>query len=108
MVGRKGLIMAKEEKKDKKPLKHAKTNGYHKTITEHHPDGSHSTEHHHEDGSVKKYARPDHDGMMDGLMENLSGPGPEEIQAMSGGHGVPAQIASKAGLPGDSGTSQAE
>ena len=101
-----GGKMAKDEKKDKKEkkeLKHPKTNGYHRTEIEHHPDGSHSTTLHHEDGSVKKYARPDHDTMMDGLMENLAGPTPEETSAMSGQHGVPPQIAAKAGLPEDSG-----
>jgi hypothetical protein len=67
----------KEEKEDKKPLKHKKTNGYHKTTVEHHPDGSHSIEHMHEDGSSNKYARPDYQGMMDGLQQNLSGPTPE-------------------------------
>ncbi len=47
--------------------------------------------------------------MMDGMMENLSGPGPEELAAMAGGHGVPSEIASKAGLgPEDSGKLQEE
>jgi len=103
--------MAKDEKKDKKEkkeLKHSKTNGYHRTEIEHHEDGSHSIAHHHEDGSVKKYARPDHDAAMDGLMENLSGPGPEELDAQAGKHGVPADLAKKAGLPEDSGSSQME
>jgi hypothetical protein len=99
--------MAKD-KKDEKKLKHAKTNGHHRTEIEHHPDGSHSITHHHEDGSVKKYARPDHDGMMDGMMEHTSGPGPEELAAMAGSHGVPGEAAGKAGLPEDGGMTQAE
>jgi hypothetical protein len=100
--------MAKDKKDEKKPLKHAKTNGHHRTEIEHHPDGSHSIIHHHEDGSVKKYARPDHDGMLDGMMEHTSGPVPEELEAQAGSHGVPAELAAKAGLPEDSGSAQAE
>jgi hypothetical protein len=107
-VGEKGLVMAKEEKKEKKALKHAKTNGNHRTEIEHNPDGSHFITHHHEDGSVKKYARESHDGMMDGMMENLSGPSPEELDAQAGSHGVPAALAAKAGLPEDSGKMQEE
>lgn len=100
--------MAKEEKKEKKQLKHGKTNGFHRTITDHYADGSHKTQHMHEDGSVKEYSRPDHDSMMDGMMENLSGPEPEELEAMAGKHGVPAEIAKKAGMKEDSGNLEAE
>ena len=71
----------------------------HTTIT-HHDDGSHTVEHHHEDGkSHKKYARHDHDGMMDGIMDHTSAPNPGEAAAEAGDHGVPAAPAAAAGLP---------
>jgi N-acetyl-beta-hexosaminidase len=100
--------MAKEEKKDKKESKHGKTNGYHTTTVRHFTDGTHHVKHEHEDGSAKEYARGSHDEMIDGMLENLSGPGPEELDAASGKHGVPADIAKKAGLREDSGHLEAE
>jgi hypothetical protein len=73
---------------------------YTHTSVEHHDDGSHTVTHHHKDGkSHKKYAKHDHDGMMDGMMQHLSQPNPGEAAADAGDHGVPADAASAAGLP---------
>lgn len=101
--------MAKD-KKDKKELKHAKTNGHHRSHIEWHPDGSASVHHEHELGPEHdtRHAVGSHDGAMDSLMQHTSGPGPEELAAMAGGHGVPSEVAGKAGLPEDGGMSQAE
>ncbi len=71
----------------------------HTTIT-HHEDGSHTTKHHHEDGkSHKEYAKHDHDGMMDGMMEHTAPPNPGEAAANAGDHGIPAEHAAPAGIP---------
>ena len=56
--------------------KHA-GHGYHKTEIVHHADGSHTTTHHvHPDHAHemkdKSYATADHDGMLDGMMDNTS------------------------------------
>lgn len=71
----------------------------HTTITHHH-DGSHTTKHHHEDGtSHVEYAKHDHDGMIDGLMDHTAPPNPGEVEADKGDHGIPADKAGAAGVP---------
>lgn len=78
----------------------AKKHKYSHTHITHHPDGSHSIHHEHEDGkSHVDYARGDHDGMMDGMMEHTSEPDEEEEAAEAGQHGVDGEMATKAGLP---------
>jgi len=77
-----------------------KKHPYKNTRIEHHDDGSHTIHHEHHDGkSHKSYAKHDHDGMMDGLMDHLSQPNPGEAAADQGDHGVPAAPAAAAGLP---------
>jgi len=76
---------------------------YTHTTIHHHDDGSHTIEHHHEDGkSHKKYARHDHDSMMDGLMDHTA-PSSEEMAAAPAGGAAPAGAApmgaAPAGLP---------
>lgn len=83
--------------------KHA-GHGYHKTEIVHHADGSHTTTHHvHPDHAHemkdKSYATADHDGMLDGMMDNTSQANPGEAEAEAGAHGVPAAVAGPAGLP---------
>lgn len=77
----------------------AKKHKYSHTHIIHHPDGSHSIHHEHEEGKHVDYARGDHDGMMDGMMEHTSEPDGEEASAEAGDHGVDAAMAAKAGLP---------
>jgi hypothetical protein len=80
-------------KKHVKPM-HAgkKHHSFKRTTIEHHPDGSHTTEHEHEtDSSLnQKYATPDHDSMMDGMMQNTSAPNPGEPAAEAGPAAGPA------------------
>ncbi len=77
-----------------------KSHKYSHTHVTHHADGSHSIHHEHEDGkSHKDYARGDHDGMMDGMMEHTSEPDAEEGAADMGNHGIEAAEAAKAGIP---------
>lgn len=80
--------------------KHA-GHGYKHTHIEHHHDGSHTVHHVHEDGSEHdvKHAAPNHDAMMDSLMDHTSAPNPGEAQADMGQHGVPGAVAAPAGLP---------
>jgi hypothetical protein len=81
--------MAKKEKHH--PFSH--------TTTHHFKDGSGHTTHHHESGDSKKdvsYAHLDHDGMMDGMQQNLS---PE----MAGGGAGGAEEAMEAGAAGGAG-----
>lgn len=78
----------------------AKKHPYKHTHITHHDDGSHSIHHEHEDGkSHRDYARGDHDGMMDGMMEHTSEPDEEEGEAEAGMHGVPEDIGGPAGIP---------
>lgn len=78
----------------------AKTHKYSHTHIVHYPDGSHSIHHEHEDGkSHKDYARADHDGMMDGIMEHTSEPDEEESASEAGDHGIEEAEAEKAGIP---------
>jgi len=85
--------MEKAAKKHVKPM-HAgkKHHSFKRTTIEHHPDGSHTTEHEHEtDSSLnQKYATPDHDSMMDGMMQNTSAPNPGEPAAEAGPAAGPA------------------
>lgn len=77
-----------------------KKHPYKSTHVTHHDDGSHSIRHEHEDGvSHKEYARGDHDGLMDGMMEHTSEPDEEEAAADAGDHGVDEAEAAKAGIP---------
>ncbi len=85
---------------EKKKLKHHKTSGHHTTTVRHHEDGSHTVRHDHEDGSSKEYGVADHDGMMDGMMQHTSMPDEEEASADLGEHGIPDDIAQKAGMSG--------
>lgn len=81
----------------------AKKHPYKHTHITHHDDGSHTVHHHHESGDDKDhkdYAVSDHDGMMDGMMHHTSEPDEEEEMAEGGMHGVPDDIAMKAGLAG--------
>lgn len=77
-----------------------KKHPYEHTHIVHHEDGSHSIHHHHKDGkSHVDYARGDHDGMMDGMMERTSEPDEEEATAEAGDHGIEEAEAAKAGIP---------
>ena len=71
------------------------------THIEHHADGSHTVHHVHEEGPHKdvKGATPNHDAMMDHIMDHTSGMNPGEAEADKGDHGVPAAAAGPAGLP---------
>jgi hypothetical protein len=68
----------------------------HSTV-HHHKDGSHTVHHHHESNPKMdvEHAVPDHDGMMDSMQQHLS---PE----MAGGGGG-AEEAMEAGAPGAGG-----
>jgi hypothetical protein len=84
--------------------KHA-GHGYHKTEIVHHDDGSHTVTHHvHPDHAHemkdKSYAAADHDGMLDGVIDNTGSPNEGEAEAEAGQHGVPPAQAAPAGLPG--------
>jgi hypothetical protein len=76
-----------------------KKHKYSHTHITHHADGSHSIHHEHEEGKHKDYARADHDGMMDGMMEHTSEPDEEESTSEAGDHGIDAAEAEKAGIP---------
>lgn len=82
---------------------------YSHTHITHHPDGSHTVKHTHEEGphKDKDYAVSDHDGMMDGMMEHTSAPNPGEAEADMGQHGVAPAEATAAGLPTTSPTPEA-
>ena len=73
------------------------------TVITHHHDGSHTTKHHHESGDDKKhveYAKHDHDGMMDGMMEHTAAPPSADMAAADAGdHGIPPAAAGPAGIP---------
>lgn len=88
-----------------KKMKHHK---FSHTTVEHHKDGSHTVTHHHEDTSAKdvKHAVPNHDAMMDSMMDHTSAPNPGEAQADMGNHGVPPAVAAPAGLPMPGGLAQ--
>lgn len=71
---------------------------YSHTTIHHHHDGSHTIKHHHHSGDEmkhKEYAVLDHDGMMDGMHQNL---GPEMAGAGGG-----AEEAAEAGAAGAGG-----
>ena len=74
------------------------------THIEHHADGSHTVHHVHESDSSKdvKHATPDHDHLMDSMMDHTSAPNPGEASADMGDHGVPPAAAEAAGLPAPS------
>lgn len=69
---------------EEKKMKHSKTQGHHTTTIRHFTDGSHHVKHEHEDGSVKEYAVPNHDAMIDGLMQHTSEPNEGEAEAVAG------------------------
>jgi hypothetical protein len=80
-----------EEKKDKKETKkkHA-GHGYKSTHITHHADGSHTVKHEHEDGaSHQEYAKPDLDGVHDGLQDHMGVPNPGEAESEAGESGIP-------------------
>jgi hypothetical protein len=67
-----------------------KKHEYSHTTVHHHKDGSHTMKHHHESGDPKKdleYAVQGHDEMMDGMQHNLSGEGGGEEAAEAGAGG---------------------
>lgn len=78
--------------------KHA-GHGYTKTTMEHHPDGSVTLEHIHEDGvSHKKYAVSDLDGAHDGLEDNLRVPEEKEEKLEEEIHpGIHKEVEDQAG-----------
>jgi hypothetical protein len=81
----------------------AKSHKYEHTHIVHHKDGSHTVHHHHESSDPKDhkdYGVADHDGMMDGMMAHTSEPDEEEASADAGEHGIPDDIAQKAGMSG--------
>jgi len=53
----------------------AKKHEFSHSTVHHHKDGSHTVMHHHRKDPEKsmEYAVPDHDGMMDGMQSNLGG-----------------------------------
>jgi hypothetical protein len=77
---------------------HGKHHGFSHTTVHHFKDGSGHTHHHHESDSKKdvEYAHMDHDGMMDGMHQNLS-------PQMAGGGEGGAEEAMEAGAPGAGG-----
>ena len=79
----------------------AKKHKFSHSTVEHHKDGSHTVTHHHEEGSHKdvKHAVPNHDAMIDSMMDHTSSPNTGEGEADMGQHGVPAAAAGMAGLP---------
>lgn len=87
--------MADEKKK------HA-GHGFTHTHVEHHKDGSHTVHHQHEDGEKHdvKHAAASLDHLHDSLQDHLGSPNPGEAAADAGDHGVPAEQAAPAGLPG--------
>jgi hypothetical protein len=74
-----------------------KHHGYSHTTVHHHKDGSHTIHHHHHaDGSKDvEHAVADHDGMMDSMQQHLS----PEMAEGEGGAGE-AMAAGAAGGPG--------
>ena len=58
------------------------------TTVHHYKDGSGTTHHHHHSDPKKdvEYAHLDHDGMMDGMQQNL-GAGPAEAEPQPGAEG---------------------
>jgi len=73
---------------------------YSHTTVRHHSDGSHTITHHHHSGEPhkhKEYAVLDHDGMMDGMHENLSpemaGAGGAEEEGLAAGAAGEARAA---------------
>ena len=72
----------------------AKKHEYSHTTVHHHKDGSHTMKHHHENDSAKdmEYAVPDHDSMMDGMQQNIGGEGAAEPAPGAAG-GAPAPTA---------------
>jgi hypothetical protein len=62
------ILGGKGHKKKGKKGKHP----FHRTVIDHHPDGSHTIKHERRDGGEPvDYARPDLDGVHDGLEEHL-------------------------------------
>lgn len=88
------------EEKDKK-VKHAH-HGFTHTNIEHHHDGSATVHHVHHEGPHKdvKHAVANLDQMHDSMQDHLGTPNPGEAAADAGDHGVPAEQAAPAGLPG--------
>ena len=68
-----------------------KGHSYSHTTVHHHKDGSHTMKHHHEADAQKdmEYAVPDHDSMMDGMQQNLGGAGEAEAAAPGAAGGAP-------------------
>jgi hypothetical protein len=86
---------------DEKKKKHA-GHGFTHTHVEHHKDGSHTVHHQHEDGPDHdvKHAAASLDHLHDSMQDHLGSPNPGEAAADAGDHGVPAEQAAPAGLPG--------
>jgi len=78
---------------------HKKHHAFHRTTITHHPNGSHTVEHEHEEGAHKNvsYAVPDLDGVHDGLETNVGEPNPGEAEAEAGNPGIEAAEAGAAG-----------
>lgn len=94
------------EKKEKVPPMHEETHTrkhhpFKRTVTVHHSHGGHSTTHEHDTDPTKdvSYASDHLDGVLSGMQENVGTPNEGEPQADAGQHGVPEEIAEKAGLP---------
>jgi len=80
--------------------KHAH-HGFTHSHIEHHADGSHTVEHHHNEGPHKnvRHAAMSLDHVHDSLQDHLGLPNPGEAEANAGQHGVAAEPAAAAGLP---------
>lgn len=78
-----------------------KKHGFHRTSIEHHRDASHTVHHQATEGPHKdvKHAAADLNAVHDSMQDNLGVPNPGEAEADAGQHGVPAAMASPAGLP---------
>lgn len=81
--------------------KHAH-HGFTHTSVEHHADGSHTIHHKHSEGEHKdvKHAVADLDSLHDSMQDHLGTPNPGEAEADGGDHGIPAEQAEPAGIPG--------
>jgi hypothetical protein len=88
----------KAKKEEKEPKKGAKKHPFHRTVIEHHDNGSHTVKHEHESmepGKDVSYAVPDLDGVHDGLEEHCGEPNEGEAELSKGASVVEPALAGK-------------